>query len=1189
MNLFLPHNLHIKIITKVPKWFGCIAAVVWGHLPSTCHGASGLSEVKDHMGVMAILVSVIAVIVLFVIVLRYQVKKRTRQLLDQTRILEAEIGHRKKAENALKENEAKYRGLVEDTPIMICRSHLSGEITFVNKAYCEAFGKTAASLVGTSFFDLIPSSERQWVKKHFTAIRYPESVQTIEHPVITVDGSVRWQRWVNRGVFDDDGRMVGFQAVGEDVTQRRHYTAEQEITLHLLQSMDRTTDLTGLIRDVTTLMKHWSGCEAVGIRLQEGEDFPYYETHGFPETFVKAERRLCARDSKGRILRDPTGNPVLECMCGNVICGRFDSSLPFFTENGSFWTNSTTDLLASTTEADRQSRTRNRCHGEGYESVALIPLRVGERRIGLLQFNDTRRDRFDIQKIVLLEQLAASLTLGLNQRITEKDLQESENRYKAIFNQAGDGILLIHSETAEFIEFNTKAHENLGYTREEFSKLKVQDIEYVESPEHVAAHLKKVMDTGSDLFETRHRTKTGEIRDVLVTCSRLALHNGSHFLSIFRDITAQKQAEATLRAERDLLRGIAETSPAGITRVDNRGNIVYANHRAEAILGLSRSAISNRTYRDPEWKITDFNGTPFPEDQLPFFRVRQTKKTVYDVRHAITWPDGKRVLLSVNAAPILDASGAFDGIVATLNDITKIYFTERNYTMLFNEMIDGCALHEIICDGNGRPVDYRFLAVNPAFERLTGLKGDVITGKTVLEVMPNTESRWIDIYGKVALGGEPVEFENYSRELDRHFHVTAFCPLRGRFACIFVDTTKIKEMENRLRQAQRMESIGNMAGGIAHDFNNILFPIVGTAEMLLEDLAKHTPEWENAMEIYKAGKRGSDLVKQILSFSHQTKHKKIPIRIQQVVKEVLQLARKAIPVDIGIIETIQQNCGMVMADPTQIHQIIMNLVTNAFHAMEHTGGTISVSLAEVQSTVDEVDIDLSGGCILITIGDTGQGIAPDILDKIFEPYFTTKPQGKGTGLGLAVVYGIVREHGGDVTVKSELRKGTLFSVYLPVLRQPAEAVSEAVSEKDPSGTEHILLVDDEAPIVRLGKMILERLGYRVSSYLSSAAALAAFVQSPEDFDLVVTDMTMPGMTGISLAGEMLAIRKDIPIIICTGFSERIDNARIESIGVKGLLMKPIVKSELARMVRHVLDERYAGSNKKSPTNNDGPS
>ena len=1014
------------------------------------------------MGVMTILGSALAVIVLFVIVLRFQVKRRTRQLLDQARILEAEIVHRQQAERALRANEAKYRVVVEDTPVMICQSRLNGEITFVNRAYCQAFGKTAQSLVGTSFFDLIPLSEREWVKDHFIAIRDPESVQTIEHQIITMDGTIRWHRWINRGVFDDTGQMIGFQAVGEDVTERRHYSAEQEFTLHMLQSMDRTSDLDGLIRDVTTLMQHWSGCEAVGIRLQEGEDFPYYETRGFPESFVRSERSLCALDSSGGILRDTAGNPVLECMCGNVICGRFDPSLPFFTENGSFWTNSTTDLLASTTETDRQARTRNRCHGEGYESVALIPLRVGSRRIGLLQFNDARRDRFDTQKIALLERLASSLTLGLTQRITEKDLQESENRYKAIFNQAGDGILLIDSVTAEFIEFNTKAHENLGYTREEFSQLSVRDIEYAQSPEHVATHLKQVLDTGSDIFETRHRTKTGDVRDVLVTCTRLALHNGSHFLTIFRDITAQKQGEATLRAERDLLKRIAETSPAGITRLDGRGTIVYANRLAEVILGLKRSDILERTYQDPEWKITDFNGNPFPADQLPFVQVKRKKQPVYDVRHAIEWPGGERALLSINAAPIFDDSGAFDGMVATLNDITRM-----------------------------------------------------------------------------------------------------------------------KEMENRLRQAQRMESIGNMAGGIAHDFNNILFPIVGTAEMLLDDLAKHTPEWENAMEIYKAGKRGSALVKQILSFSHQTKHKKFPIRIQQVVKEVLQLARKTIPVDIGMMETIQQNCGMVVADPTQIHQVIMNLVTNAFHAMEKNGGTISVSLTEVRSTPDGVDMDASASCIAITIGDTGHGIAPDILDKIFEPYFTTKPQGKGTGLGLAMVYGIVREHGGDVTVKSEVGKGTTFSVYLPVLAQQAETVPATLSEKDPSGTEHILLVDDEAPIVRLGKMILERLGYSVSSYLSSAAALAAFVQSKETFDLVITDMTMPGMTGMTLAKEMLSARRDIPIIICTGFSERINEATIESIGVKGLLMKPIVKSELARMVRNVLDEAHAVKDKKA--------
>ena len=227
-------------------------------------------------------------------------------------------------------------------------------------------------------------------------------------------------------------------SITRDISERKQYEAEHEITLNLLQSLHKEVGLNALIQDVTALMQHWSGCEAVGIRLREGKDYPYFETRGFPATFVTAERRLCAAGPDGQSLCDDTGDPILECMCGNVIQGRFDPALPFFTEKGSFWTNSTTDFLATTSEAERQSQTRNRCNDEGYESLALIPLSVGPQRIGLLQFNDRRRDRFDAERIALFERLASSLAIGLDQRITARALTESEAKYRSMMEAMED-------------------------------------------------------------------------------------------------------------------------------------------------------------------------------------------------------------------------------------------------------------------------------------------------------------------------------------------------------------------------------------------------------------------------------------------------------------------------------------------------------------------------------------------------------------------------------------------------------------------------------------------------------------------------------------------------------------------------------------------------------------------------------
>ncbi|ACN18019.1 putative sensorkinase/phosphatase protein (plasmid) [Desulforapulum autotrophicum HRM2] len=388
------------------------------------------------------------------------------------------------------------------------------------------------------------------------------------------------------------------------------------------------------------------------------------------------------------------------------------------------------------------------------------------------------------------------------------------------------------------------------------------------------------------------------------------------------------------------------------------------------------------------------------------------------------------------------------------------------------------------------------------------------------------------------------------------------------------DITERKNLEFQVQQAQKMESIGNLAGGIAHDFNNLLYPIIGFAEMLIEDLPPKSPEHESAQAIFNAGKRGCELVKQILAFSRQVDHQLSPVRFQKILAEVFKLTRSTIPSDIEIYQDIQKDCGLVMAEETQLHQIAMNLITNAYHAVEKTGGKISVQLKEITLDNDDLkDRPLQvGQYVMLSVSDNGVGIPREIMNNIFDPYFTTKEQGKGTGLGLAVVYGILREHKGDVKVYSEVGKGTTFNVYLPVMKESDEPISTEKELYKLTGTERILLVDDEISVVRLEKQMLERLGYKVSAWSNSIEALETFNSNPDGYDLVISDMTMPNMTGDQLAKELMAIRPDIPIIICTGFSERINKEQAEANKVKGFLMKPVVKSEMAQMVRKVLDE-----------------
>ena len=387
------------------------------------------------------------------------------------------------------------------------------------------------------------------------------------------------------------------------------------------------------------------------------------------------------------------------------------------------------------------------------------------------------------------------------------------------------------------------------------------------------------------------------------------------------------------------------------------------------------------------------------------------------------------------------------------------------------------------------------------------------------------------------------------------------------------DITKSKKIAIQLQQSQKMESIGTLAGGIAHDFNNILFPIVGYTEMLLEDIPEDSPFRESLNQIYTSALRARSLVKQILSFSRQESSELILMKMQPIVKESLKLIRSTIPTTIDIKLDINPDCGVIKADPTQIHQIVMNLATNAYHAMEEIGGELKVSLKEVElGEYDIITPDMAPGIYAcLTVADTGKGMDKTLTDKIFDPFFTTKEKGKGTGMGLSVVHGIVTAMGGAIQVYSEPGEGTQFHVYLPVEKSLFEEQVTTSKAQIQGGIEQILLVDDEQAILKMEKRMLERLGYQVTSRTSSLEALEAFRASPDRFDLVITDMAMPNMSGDGLSVELTKIRPGISILLCTGFSENMSDKRAASLGIKGFLFKPIVMKDLAQKIREVLE------------------
>lgn len=384
-----------------------------------------------------------------------------------------------------------------------------------------------------------------------------------------------------------------------------------------------------------------------------------------------------------------------------------------------------------------------------------------------------------------------------------------------------------------------------------------------------------------------------------------------------------------------------------------------------------------------------------------------------------------------------------------------------------------------------------------------------------------------------------------------------------------------KQLDDHLRQAQKMEAIGQLAGGIAHDFNNILGCIVGYTELALLEASNPMAVEENLEEVLKASQRAKELVLQILTFSRQQEQERKPIRLQPVIKEALKLLRASLPSTIEVHSDIATDYAAVLADGTQIHQVIMNLATNAAHAMSGRPGQLRVSLttADLRDNAGAVHADLRAGRYFkLSVSDTGCGMDASTLQRIFEPFFTTKPPGEGTGLGLAVVHGIMKSHDGAITVESQPGKGTTFHLYFPVYGGAASETQLQTGSVPGGQGQRVLFIDDEPPLAFLGRKLLERAGYTVTIQTNSVEALAAFRSNPAAYDLVITDLTMPNLTGADLASELLKLRPNLPIVLTTGFTGAMNSAKAQALGVRELVLKPLNGRSLAEAAHRALAE-----------------
>jgi PAS domain S-box-containing protein len=641
-------------------------------------------------------------------------------------------------------------------------------------------------------------------------------------------------------------------------------------------------------------------------------------------------------------------------------------------------------------------------------------------------------------------------------------------------------------------------------------------------------------------------------------------------------------SETALRESEKKYRTILDNIEDGYFEVDLKGNFTFFNDALRRLIGYSATAMAgmnNREYMDEENAKKVFQ---------TFNRVYETGKPTKGFDWEITKVDGSKGHVDASVSLITDPGGNPIGFRGIARDVTgqkqsqrALQESEAKYRQLVNHAPAG--IYEVDF------LEGKFVNVNDLICEYTGYTRQELLGMSALDILTeDSQKKFIDRLDKIFKGQKvpsSVEFKIRAKSgrefcvlINSNIIYAADGKPKGATAVVH-DITEQKQaeeekknLEYQLQQAQKMEAIGTLAGGIAHDFNNILSVIIGYTELILMSGDVAGEVRQNLKEIFSASKHARDMVKQILAFSRQNKQERKPIQVAHIVKEVIKMLRASLPATISIQHHIEKDTGIIEADPTQIHQVLMNLCTNAAHAIHEKDGVLEIHLGNIdldQKAAADIPGLKTGSYLKLSVKDSGDGIHPRVQQQIFNPYFTTKEKGEGTGLGLAVVQGIVKSNNGAVTVESEVGKGAAFHVYLPTIKRKLTPEDE-ISTPLPMGCEHILLVDDEQPLVEIGRQMLERLGYSVAARTSSIEALELFKADPNRFDLVITDIVMPNLTGDKLAKKIINIRNDIPVVLCTGYSEKFTRRNASEMGIQTFLMKPLVMRDLANTVRQAL-------------------
>ena len=802
-------------------------------------------------------------------------KRTDEDPVKKVKELKQRINELESRNKQLSDERNPYKAIMKDLKGGYYQTDLQGNIGMLSKSLSNILGYDQGQLIGKKITYLYenPAERDAFLQK----LKDKSNIKNYEVNLKHKNGKTLTVLKNSHYIHDEQGKPIGIEGIMNDVTFLKNSGSRRNIIIDLLDVFNNKGDLHKIFKKVTKLMQRWSGCDAVGIRLEEDEDYPYFGTRGFPAEFVKLENKLCAVDQENEKIRDSEGNPVLECMCGNVIYGRYDPELPFFTENGSFWTNSTSKLLASTSEEDRQARTRNRCNGEGYESVALIPLRFRNKVLGLLQFNDKNPDQFNIRMIKKLENFASGLAMAIAERQNMQALIESEQKFHTLFDNLKDAVIvhkfnLSDNKPGPIQMANQAALELVGYDKEELTSMSPWKIESDRvRNKYLKDILAEIQEKGNAIFESEIIPKNGQRLAIEVNANLCKLNGEDFLISIIRDITDRKSLEKELRENKDKYQALYDNAPLPYHSLNRAGRIIDVNPKWLTTLGYLRKEVIGKSF-------TDFLHPDYLDKFNKMYHKFKQEGEIHEVHYKIKHKDGHYIDTSFDGYASYDYQGNMKRTYCVFKDITEQKRLQKSLDQVedrYRNLIHASTNHMFMLT-----LDGYYMLSNDKVHQFGLEKGSQLVGRHVLEVHDlETGHFYQNKIEEVVQTKQPVSFEHTLHSTDRqHYHIDTLYPMHKdgqiwAIGGICRDITDSKRSEIKLRESkQRYKDLVEKAGtailvddaeGNFEYFNKQFAELFGysTQEIKNQSLSSliHPDDLDEVNQIHKDRLQGKDV------------------------------------------------------------------------------------------------------------------------------------------------------------------------------------------------------------------------------------------------------------------------------------------------------------------------------------------